>query len=355
MAERDSAIAIRYFSLPGYSDGVALEKSVAGCEAVHTGLLRFERLWRLGLVTAAARRVHADLIFSPCPAILPLGALPVAVTIHDAMPERLSQPLLGRRADSLLERIAYRMSAKLSQKILTDSEHSKKDLMEVYNLPPQKISVVYLGYDQDSFNVSPVDSEKQESLLVRLRIQAPYILHHGMVQLRKNLIRLIEAYRILLGRRSSLGLQLVLAGQFGWGADQIRQVADRPGEGGKVILTGKLDRRELALLVKGASLCVIPSLYEGFCLPMVEAMACGIPTITANSSCMPEVSGQVLRYFDPLSQEDMAAAMESALLDSALRKDLVAKGLQRASEFSWRRCARETLMALNGANETDVV
>lgn len=346
LAEQDGSIGICYFTSPRYSDDVLLERSVAGCEAVHTRLLRFHQLWRLGLVTAAAKRAHADLIFSPSPIILPLGVLPVAVTIHDAMPEKLSQQVLGRTTPLPLARIAFWLSAKLSQKILTDSEHSKRDLVEVYDLPPEKISAIYLGYDRDTFNTSPVDSGERESLLTRLGIQGPYILHHGMVHLRKNLGKLIQAYGILLNRKPSLSLQLVLAGPFGWGSDQIRQMANGAVEQGKIIFTGALDGRELALLVKGASLCVIPSLYEGFCLPMVEAMACGVPTIAADNSCMPEVSGGVLRYFNPLSEEDMAATMENVLEHSELCEDLVTKGLKRASEFSWRRCAQETLAAL---------
>jgi len=347
IAEQDSSIGIRYFAASGYSDDVVLERSVAGCEAADTRLLRFHRLWRLGLVTAAAKRIHADLIFSPSPTILPLGVLPVAVTVHDTMAERLSQQLLGTRISWLLHRNLWRGSAKLSQKVLTPSEHSKRDLVEVYNLPPEKISTVYLAHDAGVFNTSPVNSEATKSLLSRLGIQGPYILHHGMVQLRKNLGRLIQAYRILLNRRPSLGLQLVLAGPLGWGSEQILQMANGSVRQGKVIFTGTLDRRELALLVKGASLCVIPSLYEGFCLPMVEAMACGVPTIAANNSCMPEVSGGVLRYFDALSEEDMAATMENVLEHSELREELVTKGLKRAAEFSWRRCAQETLTALH--------
>jgi glycosyltransferase involved in cell wall biosynthesis len=119
---------------------------------------------------------------------------------------------------------------------------------------------------------------------------------------------------------------------------------------GQVIFTGELGEQQLSTLVKTASLCVIPSLYEGFCLPMVESMACGIPTIAANSSCLPEISGGVLRYFEPLSKEDMAATIERVLGDSSLQRELVASGLKRASQFSWQRCARETISVLVGLN-----
>lgn len=345
LATEDRSINIRYFVSPGYSEEALELKSVRGFEAVNTQLLRFHRLWRLGLVNGAAAKVRADLIFSPSPNILPSGLLPVAVTIHDAIPKRLPPELVG---GSPLLRASAWVAAKFSQKVLTDSEHSKKDLIEIYGLPPEKVSVVYLGYDRNTFNSSPADPVAQKLLLAKLGIQRPYILHHGTVQLRKNLGRLVQAYDLLLERRPGLGLQLVLAGPFGWGSDQIRQMANGHLTKRRVVFTGSLLDRELALLVKGASLCVIPSLYEGFCLPMIEAMACGVPTIAANSSCIPEVSGGMLRYFDPLSEEEIAGMMEDVLEHQDVQAELVKNGLKRASEFSWERCARETIAALLG-------
>jgi glycosyltransferase involved in cell wall biosynthesis len=103
---------------------------------------------------------------------------------------------------------------------------------------------------------------------------------------------------------------------------------------------------DLALLINGSELAVVPSLYEGFSLPMVESMACGTPTIVSRTSCLPEISGNVLEYFDPLSIDDMATCMQSALTDSQMRERLREKGIERASKFSWERCAQETLDAL---------
>lgn len=349
---QDDSISIRYFVSPGYTDDwVGLEPQTNVCEAADTTLLNHGRLWRLGLVTAASHWLSADLIFTPSPNILPLG-IPVAVTIHDAMPKRLPAELVER--SSHLKAAAW-VAAKLSQKVITDSEHSKKDLIEIFDLPPDKVSVVYLGYDRNTFNSLSADFMAQESFLKRLGIRRPYILHHGMVQLRKNVGRLVCAYELLMEKRRDLDFQLVLAGPLGMGSEQIRKRSDKQVQNGKIIFTGVLDSGDLAMLIKGASLCVIPSLYEGFCLPMVEAMACGIPTIVANSSCLPEVSGGVLRYFDPLSEEDMATTIEDVLDHSEVQEELAARGLQRASEFSWRRCAEETLMVLTGAKASNLI
>ena len=347
LTAEDRSIDIRYFVSRGYSQEMRPTKVSPGFDWVSTELLSYRRLWRLGLVSYAAMRARADLIFSPSPLIVPLGVVPVAVTIHDAIPMRLSRDIAG---DNRRLKVFTRVAARLSHRILTDSEHSKKDLVEIYNLAPEKISVVYLGYDRVTFNSSPADPLSHTSLLARLGIQGPYILHHGMVQRRKNLAKLIEAYAMLLNRYRCLGYQLVLAGPFGFGSEEIRRMADGGVTQGKVTFTGPLPGEELAQLIKGASLCVIPSLYEGFCLPMVEAMACGVPTIAANSSCIPEISGGMLRYFDPQSEEDMAATMEAVLEHFDLQRELVRNGLQRASEFSWRRCAQETIAALTDLN-----
>jgi glycosyltransferase involved in cell wall biosynthesis len=345
LAADDRSLIVRYF-IP-YSAETLPSKSSPGFEAVTSRLVGFHRLWRLGLINVAAVRAGADLIFSPSPQIAPWGVVPVVVTIHDAIPIRLPRETVGGNRGL---KISTRVAAKMCQKILTDSEHSKKDLVEIYDLAPEKVSVVYLGYDRANFNSLPADFTAQGVLFKRLRIQRQYILHHGMVQKRKNLAKLIKAYEILLNRYRNLGHQLVLAGAFGFGSEEIRRMAEGLVTQNKVIFTGPLPDQELALLIKGASLAVIPSLYEGFCLPMVEAMACGIPTVAANSSCIPEISGGVLRYFDPQSEEDIAGTIERVLEHSDLQVELARSGLKRASQFSWQRCARETIAVLTNLN-----
>ena len=343
MLRDDSSVRIRHFVSFGYSDESVDWRSSPGCQAVDTSLLQFHRLWRLGLGSVAAARAKANVIFSPGPAILPSKLLPVAVTIHDAMPERLPADIVAKSA---ISKAASWVSAKWSQKIVTDSENSKRDLMEIYNLRADKISVVYLGYNRILFNPLIANPDRQSKVLARLGIRRPFILHNGMVQLRKNLDKLIEAYRILRSRNRSSRPQLVLAGDFGWGSTSLLKRANGDVEHNNIIFTGALPEEDLALVVKAAALCVIPSLYEGFCLPLVEAMACGVPTIASNTSCLPEISGGLLRYFNPLDADEMAAMIDLALHSTQLRRELSNAGLKRASEFSWRRCALETLSAL---------
>jgi len=345
LTDRDS-ISFRHFVQANYGDENLEWHSTPGCQAIDTPFLRFRRLWQLGVGSLAARAAGADIIFSPGPAILPSPMIPAVVTIHDAMPAKLPASIIPKSA--VAKSTAW-VAAKWSRRVLTDSESSKHDLIEVYGLGSEKVSVVYLGYDREQFNTRPPDPEKKRRLFANKGIRHEYILHHGMVQHRKNLARLIQAYRILRKKNSMKYLQLVLAGGMGWGADEIRREARLDFAADDVIFTESLAAEDLATVIKSANLCVIPSLYEGFCLPLIEAMACGIPTIASNSSSIPEVSAGKLRYFDPLAIEDIAAQMERALTDTELREELRDAGLKRASAFSWRRCAQETLRVLQQA------
>jgi glycosyltransferase involved in cell wall biosynthesis len=234
--------------------------------------------------------------------------------------------------------------------VITDSQYSKRDILDIYGVPESKVSVIYLGYDKAVFNSDPADGGACNALRKRLGIHRPYVLHHGTIQPRKNLKRLIEAYRLMLSRDRGLDLDLVLVGRLGWEYKTIVAAGNNNAGGrGRVIFPGMLADSDLALLIKGASLVVVPSLYEGFCLPMVEAMACGAPTVVSNTSCLPEISGNALSYFDPGSVDEIAVQMQSVLLDHERSEQLRKRGLERVREFSWERCARETLRVLRDA------
>ena len=334
------------FTLFGSADwgDPAVAAAGPGFSFISTHMVQRDRMWRLGGGSIAARRIAADLMFSPSANIFPLTRPPMVCTIHDATP--FVMPSQSPRM-VMAQRFFLRAAARRSRAIITVSEQSKKDLIAICGLPEGKVTVVQNGYDSDVFNDEPADAGKLQALQARLGIQKSYIFHHGVIQPRKNLKRLIEAWHLLLSRRHDLQLDLVLAGPTGREHEQVFRLGEeRSSERGRMIFAGTLSDGDLARMLKGSALVAIPSLYEGFCLPMVEAMACGVPTIVSNNSCFPEVSGNALLYFDPLAVEDIAAKMESVLCDSELRARLRAGGLQRASCFSWERCGRETLQVL---------
>ncbi|HJX85743.1 MAG TPA: glycosyltransferase family 1 protein [Candidatus Angelobacter sp.] len=344
IAQASPDICFTLFSAKGSSNDAKLVHPGTGFALAETAWADHDRLWRLGGAGLAASRVRADVLFAPTSSILPLGRVPVVCTVHDVTPIKMPS---HSRSVNLWSRALLRTSARRSRAIITDSACSKKDIISIYGVPEPKVSVVYLGFDKANFNEAAPDPELQKDLGRKLGIEKPYIMHHGVVQPRKNLKRLIEAYRLIMSRNRNLDLELVLAGPLGWECEEIVTTANATnGSRGKVIMTGALGDPDLAVLVKGASLAVIPSLYEGFCLPMVEAMACGTPAIASNASCLPEVSGGVLQYFDPHSVEDMADCMEKTLEDRKLLAELSTKGKQRAAFFDWQRCAAETLAVL---------
>jgi glycosyltransferase involved in cell wall biosynthesis len=307
-----------------------------------SALVRFDRLWRYGGATARAWLDGADIMLNPNGASLPIATLlPTVTTIHDLTP--MVMPCFPRRI-TLLLRFLLSRSARSSAAIITVSENSRQDIVRHCGVPPSKVHVVYEGYDRALFHDTPPDPGELKAFRTRLRIGRPYVLHHGTVQPRKNLPRLIAAYAELLARNPKLDVDLVLAGPLAWQFEETVAAAKSACTGrGKVVLTGALNDQDLSLLLRGAELEVISSLYEGFCLPMVEAMASGVPTIAAIGSCLPEISGGVLRYFDPSSVEEMAASMEEVLRSSDLRAELTGRGKQRARQFSWELCAQQTL------------
>lgn len=306
-----------------------------------TKLMANLRAWCFGGMALSILRAEPDLLFLPTAhgAITnPFKSL--VVTVLDTMPRRLPQHAVETSAAA--HQLTW-VNARLAKSVMTISEWSRRDIVEVYGIPPEKVQVTYLGYDKAIYNTNSIAPEISGAVLERYGIRRPFILHHGMVQRRKNLCRLIQAWDRVLERNRTLDVQLVLAGPMGLGHEEVRRMRESSPNGGQVVLTGPVLENDLAVIIKDACLSVFPSLYEGFCLPMVESMACGVPAVVSNSSCLPEVSGGVLEYFDPLSVEEMSQTIQGALEDSELRERLRREGLVRAAEYSWERCARETL------------
>jgi glycosyltransferase involved in cell wall biosynthesis len=340
---RKCSVEVAPFCSRGDDDSARIFAASPGFHPRETRLLERSRLWRFGGAWALASWDRPDVVFSPQITTLYLRRpVPIVTTIHDVIP--LVMPWKSHKLKTL--RFLLRSAVSASRSIITVSQHSKADLINVYGLPESRISVVYNGYDHELFNDSPADPELLAEVRRKHGIRPDYILHHGVIKPSKNLHRLIQAYRLLLGRNRELNLDLVLAGPLGWEYEDVVATAQEQGKPGRVILTGALSQQDLLLLLKGATLAVIPSLYEGFCMPMIEAMACGVPTIAANGSCLPEISGGALLYFDPHSEEEMSACMGQALENDSLRRELSAKGTARAQQFGWRRCAEETLAVL---------
>ncbi|HEY6270583.1 MAG TPA: glycosyltransferase family 1 protein [Terriglobales bacterium] len=336
-------VQVEPFVTRGDGNGANGLSAVAGFQPQPTRLLRRSRLWRFGGAWALASWKGPAVVFSPqCTTLYLKRPVAIVTTLHDAIP--LIMPWKTHKLKTL--QFLLRSAARASRAVITVSQHSKADLIDACGIPESRVNVVYNGFDHDVFNASSPDPDLLRDARSKHGIVRDYIFHHGVIKPSKNLRRLIQAYRMVLARNRNLDLDLVLAGPMGWEYGDVVTAAQPDGGRGRVILTGALSQDELVLLVKGAKLVVIPSLYEGFCIPMIEAMSCGAPTVAANASCLPEISGGVLRYFDPRSEEEMSACMEEVLENESVRSELSARGCARAQEFSWRRCAEQTLTVL---------
>lgn len=324
-------------------EGVGLARR-PGFELIPCPSMRHKDFWRLGLFMLAARRLRPDVLFLPFPYPIYYKAVRLAIMVHDVIP---LLPRFRRHSfRAILFRQSYSSSLRRADLVLTDSEHSKADMVSVCGIAPEGILVTYLGFDPDMYQSSLTDARQKTQVLSRYGIDAPYILWVGKMEPRKNLVALVQAYGLLLERRKGLALQLVLCGAQNWGCENLNRLLAEPSYRGKVIRTGVVRNSDLSVLYRAAVGFAMPSLYEGFGLPILEAMASGVPVMSSNQSSLPEIAGNAALYFDPESVEEMSKAMERLLTDGALRQQLVARGRERVKRFSWEACARATLAAL---------
>lgn len=284
---------------------------------------------------SAARRWSLDLLHSPYtykPYALPC---PSVVTIYDLIP--LVFPEGFSAAQRLGFRLMVRLALRTSAAIMAISGATRDDLLRYFGVRPDRVYVTYLAADASFYPRPPA-----EVAAVRARYGLPqeYILYVGINKPHKNLCRLVAAYARIEGAPP-----LVLAGREDPRYPEARARAEALGLSHRVCFPGDVAGPDLPALYSGASLFVFPSLYEGFGLPPLEAMACGAPVACSNRSSLPEVVGDAAVLFDPQDSEAIAAAIRRALADAELRDRLRERGLARAAMFSWERTAQETLEA----------
>ncbi|MHB1403792.1 MAG: glycosyltransferase family 4 protein [Thermoleophilia bacterium] len=268
----------------------------------------------------------------------PLMTAPLVAVIHDISFEK--HPEFFSRKEVLQFQATFPLTANRAKKVLTVSEHSKRDLLEIYGLPEEKVVVTYEGVN-DRFNPVP-DEGMKVAVSQRYGIAGDYILTVGNLQPRKNLVRLMIAYTRLRNARPDITHQLVLVGKKAWKHDPILDFITRSPWNRDVILTDYVPDVDLPALYANASLMVYPSLYEGFGLPPLEAMACGTPVIVSDRASLPEVVGEAGVKVNPLDIDGIAAAMAALLLEPDASRWYAEKGLQRARQFTWEKTARQT-------------
>jgi glycosyltransferase involved in cell wall biosynthesis len=282
------------------------------------------------------RREAVDLFHAPHYVLPPLTPCKSVVTIHDCIHLRFPQ-YLPSRLGYVYARSSLWVATHRATRVLTVSETSKRDILRYFRVPESKIDVIYNAIDE-RLGEAP-SAEDVEQVRERYQLNDPFVLYAGNIKPHKNLERLIEAFNTL--RRGGLEhAKLLIIGDEVSKYATLRRAVHRHKLHKHVRFLGFVSDKTLASLYRLASVFVFPSLYEGFGLPPLEAMAAGTPVITSNVSSLPEVVGDAAILIDPYEPDEIAHAMRRVLTDEALRDDLRARGLARVKEFSWDRSVR---------------
>ena len=263
------------------------------------------------------------------------GGNNVVVTVHDCV--FLRHPEWFRWERACYYRWAGRRSAHGATRLIADSQSTARDLHDLMGIESTKIETIPLGV---SAQFTPPSAESIEKNHRRLGLPERFFLYVGTLEPRKNLDRVVRAWDQIAGNMEE---DLVIAGRVGWKTKALDEALIKARHGDRIHRLGFVDANDLPALIGAACAFVWPSLYEGFGLPVLEAMACGTPVITSNVSSLPEVAGDAALLVDPHDELAIAAAMTRLADDETLRESLRVAGLNRATQFTWQRCAEETV------------
>jgi len=274
---------------------------------------------------------HAQYIISP------FCNCRTVTTIHDILFE--SHPQFYTRFENLCFRALIPGSARRADHIITVSQFSKTDIVFRYQVDPDKVTVVQQD-PQDEFRLMDSD-ECKEMIVKKYGIVAPFVVYVGRVNARKNLVRLVEAFSRLY--RKGIRHKLVIVGKQDWMAEQVVQKVKEMSLEDEVVFTGYVDRDDVPVFYNAAEMLVFPSICEGFGLPVMEAMACGVPVVTSYGSSLEEAAGGAAILVDPFSVESIADAVEKVIAHPQLAISLREKGLKRVADFRSARKPQQTV------------
>lgn len=296
-------------------------------------------LWEHLAMPFILNRSNVDIFHNPDHVlpILPVNAKKI-ITVHDLSFYKFpgTFPFMKRN----YKRALTPRSVRLADKIIAVSNSTKDDLVELFGIDRNKIEVVHIGVSEEFVRIE--DDDALEHSRKKLGLPEKFVLYLGTIEKRKNLERLIDAF-VLASRRGDFPHKLVIAGKKGWLYKDLLKKIDDNGVKDGIIFASDIKQADLPILYNLADLFVYPSIYEGFGLPVLEAMACGTPVITSNTSSLPEVAGDAAALIDPYNIEEIAHNISELLHDAERRKKMSGMGIERAGSFTWERCARNTM------------
>lgn len=309
--------------------------------------LRFPFLWTQVRFAFALKCDKPERLWMPIQAIpiLKPRGLQTTVTIHDLAFRKFPNHFPSKDLRRL--KFLTNQAIRKSDKIIAVSRSTKQDILKYYpDIQEDKICVVHHGFDQSFFKD---DTEVSDSILARYKIRnTKYVLYVGAIQPRKNIETLVDAFEHLKQSPKYTDIKLVLAGEKAWLWRETMKKIHTSKYRDDIVVTGTVPFQDIQTLYRNASLFVFPSLYEGFGLPILEAFASGVPVVCAKNSSLPEVGGDAALYFNADNASELLFQMKRLLEDENLREEQIAKGSVQLKNFSWEKCARETLEWIRG-------
>lgn len=332
---------LRYFQSYGSNINckIFLKKSPLDSLPLQTDHFKYEvvkpsRLWtQVGLPLRLFRKRDIDLFFTTTHYGPRMSPVPTVVSVMDL--SYIHFPELFKKKDLYKLTNWTKYSTKKARKIITISNSSRNDIIKYYKIPEEKIEVVYPGIKQ-------IESHSMNKMPSKYEIQGDFILYIGTLQPRKNLVRLIEAMSKIKDKKISL----VVIGKKGWQYEEILAAPEKFAVKDRIKFLDFVPDEDLPAFYQNAICYVLPSLYEGFGLPILEAMQYGCPVITSNVSSLPEAGGEAAMYFDPTSVDDIAHKIDKVVGDKGLREEMKKKGFVHIKKFSWKKSAEEVLSIL---------
>lgn len=307
----------------------------------HWKIIPFPRLWTHLRLSFALWRDKPDVLFVPAH-VLPLYTPPkTIITIHDLAYEIFPEAYDG--FSRWYNRISDSRAAKVATKIITPSQATRQDLIKFFQAEPNKIVAIPLAVDEPTAERVPVPTE--------IKKLGPFFLMVGRLETRKNTAHAITAFALLKEKYPELPHKLILVGKPGYGYETVRQTIESlPAKlQSEVVEVGYTSSDDLKAYRQAATAFVYPSIYEGFGLPLLEAMAAGLPIIAGDSSSVPEVVDDAAILVNPVSIDELVAAMHTMATSDLSRKQIANRGRVRVKEFTWEKTARATLKVLEGA------
>lgn len=303
-------------------------------------VVKGKKLWTLGALNKAVNKDHLDLFFNPTHYSPLFLNCPQVISILDV--SYIYFPELFNKNDLYKLAIWGKYSVKKAAHIITISKSSKDDIMKEYKVSEAKISVIPVG-------IKDIDIKQmtKKELFEHYKLQNPYVLYVGTLQPRKNLVRLIEAFSKL--KKSNI--DLVIVGKKGWQFEEILSAPEKYCVLDRVHFLHSVSNAELPAFYEHAECFVLPSLYEGFGLPILEAMKYGCPVVTSNISSMPEAGGDAAEYFDPTDVSDMAMVIDKVVSDKILQEKMIKKGSDHLKNFSWDKSAEKVIEIFESLNK----